>query len=59
MEETPAVDATLTALARHRVLSLNPGPAVVCYDVVGGSHDVETSSSSNGKDPTAISIGDE
>ena len=53
------VDATLTALACHRVLSLNPGSAVVCYDGVEGSHDEETSPPSNGKDPIAISIGDE
>ena len=59
MEETLFVDATLTALARHRVLSLNPGPTVVCYDGVEDSHDVETSPPSNGKDPIAISIGDE
>ena len=59
MEETLAVDATLTALARHRVLSLNPGQAVVCYDGVEGSHDVETSPPSNGKEPIAISTGDD
>ena len=59
MEETLAVDATLTALVRHRVLSLNPGPAVVCYDGVEGSHDVETSPPSNGKDPITISTSDE
>ena len=51
MEDTLFVDATLTALARHRVLSLNPGPAVICYDGVEGSHDEETSLPSNGKDP--------
>ena len=33
--------------------------AVVCYDDVEGSHDVETSPSSKGKDPIAISSGDE
>ena len=59
MGQTLALDATLTALAHHHVLSLNPGLAVVCYDGVKGSHDVETSPPSNGKDPISISIGDE
>ena len=59
MKETLVVDATLTALALHRVLSLNPGLEVVCYDGVEGNHDEETSPPSNGKDPIAISIGDE
>ena len=33
--------------------------AVLCYDDAEGSHDVETSPSSKGKDLNAISFGDE